>query len=169
MSLVIRKSSHVANGVPLCGGSMATGKDGLLPPTGILGNLFDEITKAESVSGSTEYRCVYLENPATNVNPAGSPRVRIVSHSESEIALATLQKGIQADSISTEKDAPSNGTFYTQSEIDNRGTNKYLTFPNTPQLLPGEYCALWLRRKTKAATGSGKVTEEVVLDFAWDE
>lgn len=169
MALILRKSANTVESKPLLGGAMVTGSDGILPPTGTLHGIFDEISKQENVTGVIDYRCIYLENPRDAIEAAGTPRIRILSQSESEISIGVLQKNIQAQAIGNEKEAPSGVVFRTQKEIEAQNSDKMLKFPSTSQLLPGEYCAVWLKRQTKASNGSGVITEEVVLDIQWDE
>lgn len=148
---------------------MVSGPDGVIPPTGTLESIFDEVSKQENIAGTTDYRCIYLENSRNSVEPAVAPRVRILSETESEISLGPLQKNVQAEAIANEKTAPQAVTFRTQKEIDEQNSDKYLRFPDVTSLLPGEYCGLWLKRKTKPTSGAGTITEEVILDINWDE
>lgn len=61
MALVLRKSSHIANGIASCGGAIKLDPDGIIPYTTPVNALFDKVLKFESISGdTTEYRLVYL-------------------------------------------------------------------------------------------------------------
>lgn len=169
MAIVVRKSSHVAVDKICCGGAMASGSEGILPPIGVLHSLFDEITKQENSTGATDYRCIYIQLTPDSVEPIGNPRIKILSESETIISLGPLTKNVQAEAIATESTAPSGVTFYTQTEINQRNSTGYLSFPGTSTLNPGEYCGLWIKRRTNATSGSGSITEELVLDLEYDQ
>ena len=83
------------------------------------------------------------------------------------MAIGTLSKGQVGQSIITEKSAPSGVAFKTASDLATVN-NGYLTL-DAATLAPGEFCGFWLRRTTKASTGSGTVVEELVLEIEYRE
>lgn len=167
MALVLRKSSNIANGIASCGGPILLGQDGLIPYTTPVNALFDKVLKFESISGTVEYRLVYLYNDPSNSTTAYQPRVKLLIVPESEVAIGTLSKGQVGQAIPTEKSAPSGVAFKTASDLA-AVNNGYLTL-DAATLAPGEFCGFWLRRTTKASTGSGTVVEELVLEIEYRE
>ena len=161
MALVLRKSSNIANGIASCGGAILLGQDGLIPYTTPVNTLFDKVLKFESISGTVEYRLVYLYNDPSNSTTAYQPRVKLLIVPESDIAIGTLSKGQEGQSIVTEKSAPSGVAFKTASDLA-VANNGYLSL-DAATLAPGEFCGFWLRRTPKASTGSGTVLEELVV------
>ena len=167
MALVLRKSSNIANGIASCGGPILLGPDGIIPYTGSVNSLFDKVLKFESISGTVEYRLVYLYNDPANSTTAYQPRVKLLIVPESEIAIGSLSRGQVGQAIPTEKSAPAGVAFKTASDLA-AVNNGYLTL-DAPTLAPGEFCGIWLRRTTKASTGSGTVVEELVLEIEYRE
>ena len=47
MALVLRKSSHIANGIASCGGAIKLDPDGIIPYTTPVNSLFDKVLKFE--------------------------------------------------------------------------------------------------------------------------
>ena len=166
--LTLRKSANIANGQPSCGGAMVSGDTGIIPAVGNVNSLFDKVLKSESITGITEYRLVYLSNESNSVQTIYNPTLKLLGNTSSEIALGALQKGQTGESIATEKTAPSGIVFYTQAQLD-ASSGGYLAFPNTSTLAPGEFCGVWIRRKTNATSGSGTIVEEMVLEVAYSE
>ena len=168
--LVLRKSSTVANGQPSCGGKILLTSEGIIPAVGSVNSLFDKVLKSESITGTTEYRLVYLSNESGSAQTIYNPLVRLLGKTDSEISLYALSRGAEGVSLPSEKTEPTGAVFKSQIQLDASSTNKgYLDFPNTATLAPGEYCGLWVRRKTNAASGSGTTVEEMVLEISYSE
>lgn len=167
MAAVLRKSTHTVSNAKCCGGNMDSSSGGILPPVGELNNIFDDITKEENSNGSTDYRCIYFSNEANSSEPVSNLKVKILSQGTTQFELGPIAKNSPAEAITTEITQPSGVSFYSQQSIERANSDGYLPFPGAQTLLPGEYVGLWIKRITRAAQGSGIITEDLVLDFTW--
>lgn len=131
-------------------------------------NIFDTITRQEASSGMIDYRCIYIYSTRDSSEPFGNLRIRINSEPETKVSIGVVSKGVPAEEISTEKTAPSGVTFYTQDQISRRNSSGYLEFPGATSFLPGEFCALWIKRECVPTAGSGIQTEELGIDILYD-
>lgn len=166
MAVTLRFSSNAASGVKSCGGAPMTGTAGIIPNTSALNAVFDKVLKHENISGSTEYRLVYLSNDSTSSEKIYNIKVKLLSTPDSEIAIGALAKNDIGTSLATEKQAPSSVVFKTQAELNSESAG-YLSFSNAEELAPGEYVGLWMRRKVRSSGGSGTVKEELVLEVQY--
>lgn len=167
MSLEMRKSQHKIGGAISCGGAIDKSKDGLIPFTGSVNNVFDNILKHESADGVTNYRLVYLYNSPDNSESVYKTRVRLLTEPDSKISVGAMSKGDTGESIASETTPPSGVTFYTQQQLNQSGG--YLKFPSADILAPGEHVGLWIKREANASTGSGTITEELVLGVHYED
>lgn len=164
MALVIRYSAGIASGVKSVGGPRDTSNTGVIQGITPLNSLFDKVLKTENITGSTEYRLIYIcnEDGFTVYNP----RVKLISTPQNTvISLGVLSKNIEPPVLASETSSPS-AAFKTKDEI-NAMPNGYYNFPGTTQLGPGEYAGIWLKREVKGSTGSGTITEEFVLEIEY--
>jgi hypothetical protein len=107
-------------------------------------NLFDNITRTETLIGKIEYRCLYVYNPSGN--PFTNCRVSITTHpGTSNVFIGSDPAGKGdgqsngvATSIVTEDSVPTNVTFTGEDED---------TFEVPCGLLnAGEGCPIWIKR-----------------------
>lgn len=120
--------------------------------TNQLENLFDNVSGAEALAGSIEYRCVYVVNTHAT-DDAENIEVFIASQSPNEytaMAIGLDPAGIGdgtatgvADTIATEDEAPDGVTFGAHPEESS-------LVPGTGALAAGEAFAVWLRRTVDA-------------------
>jgi hypothetical protein len=112
-----------------------------------LHNLFDVVSGAESTSGDTEYRCLYIHNnhgTLTLQNAVIWIETQTPSASSSiEIALAGEGVNGTAETIANENTAPSGETF---SAPANKGTG--LVIGDIPA---GQHMAVWVKRIISAS------------------
>ena len=113
-------------------------------------NLFDDITRSETISAKTEFRCFYVYNPSGN--PFTNTRVRIKVHpSTSNIFIGSDPSGKGdgqitgvATTVASEDAEPIGVTFYGESE-------DRLEIP-CGLLEAGESHAIWLKRTAEAGS-----------------
>jgi hypothetical protein len=112
-----------------------------------LHNMFDVVSGAESTSGDTEYRCVYIHNnhgTLTLQNAVVWIETQTPSASSSiEIALAGEGVNGTAETVANENTAPSGETF---SAPANKGAG--LTIGDIPA---GQHMAVWVKRIISAS------------------
>ena len=164
MSLIMRYSSNTANGVQSCGGPVDTSDSGLVPANIPLNGLFDKVLKHENVTGSTEYRLVYIVNDTNNSDKVYNPKVLMISVPEVEVAIGALPKNEVGQALSSESETPSGVVFKTKSEL-NQSSGGELSFPDGEELAPGEFVGLWIKRKVEGASGSGTIREDLSLQI----
>ena len=115
-----------------------------------LHNLFDIVSSAESYSGDTEYRCVYVHNNHGSLTMQNSV-IWIASNTPSadttiEIALGSSAINGTEQTIANENTAPTGVTFSAPSSF---GTA--LSIGNIPA---GQHKAVWIKRIVNAAAGA---------------
>lgn len=163
MSLVLRYSTHTTGGAVSCGGGPKEGPEGIFPINTPINAVFDQVTKQQNITGSTEYRLLYLYNDGkTRIY---NPTVALTSVPESEIAIGGLAKNAVGDRIQSESSAPSSVVFKTKEQLDSSKTR--LSFTGAEELAPNEYVGLWIRRTVRASSGSGTVREDMTLDIQY--
>lgn len=112
----------------------------------LLYNLFDVVSSAESTSGDSEYRCVYLEN--TNVTDTlRNAKVFIASNTPSSDTTVSIALGTSAisgteQSVGNESIAPISASFSAPVDYD--------TGLTIGDLAPGSSKAIWIRRTVNA-------------------
>lgn len=166
MALTLRFSLHQADGIPSCGGAVNNTPAGIIANTSPLNSVFDKVLKHENIAGSTEYRLLYLCNDASQSQKVYTPRLKLISTPDSEIALGALTKNAVGATISSEKETPSGVVFKTQASL-NSESGGYLSFPDGEELAPGEFLGFWVRRKVSSSSGSGTIKEEIVLEVQY--
>ena len=115
-----------------------------------LENLFDDITRTETLTGKTEFRCFYVYNPSGN--PFTNSRVRIKTHpATSNVFIGADLSGKGdgqlngvATTIATEDATPTGVIFYGESE-------DRVEIP-CGLLEAGESHAVWLKRTAEAGS-----------------
>lgn len=115
-----------------------------------LHNLFDIVSSAESSSGDTEYRCVYVHNNHGSLTMQNSV-IWIASNTPSadttiEIALGSSAINGTEQTIANENTAPTGVTFSAPSSF---GTA--LSIGNIPA---GQHKAVWIKRIVNAAAAA---------------
>jgi hypothetical protein len=115
--------------------------------TATLSNLFDVVSGAESTSGDTEYRCVYVHNGHGSLTLQNAV-VWIDTNTPSasttfEIALAGEGVNATAETVANENTAPVGETF---SAPATKGTG--LSLGDIP---PGQHYAIWIKRIVSAS------------------
>lgn len=115
-----------------------------------LHNLFDIVSSAESSSGDTEYRCVYVHNNHGTLTMQNSV-IWIASNTPSadttvEIALGSSAVNSTEQTIANENTAPTGVTFSAPSSF---GTA--LSIGNIPA---GQHKAVWIKRIVNAGAGA---------------
>lgn len=114
-----------------------------------LENIFDNISRQEALIAKTEYRCLYVYNPSGAA--LTNTRIIISQHpTVSNISIGVDPAGVGngttlgvATSIATEDTAPTNITFYGESE------DQYEVALGT--LKAGEGIAFWLKRQAETS------------------
>lgn len=135
------------------GGTPATSLGGAIHATTItdnsLHNLFDVVSSGEALSGSTEYRCVYLKNNhgsltlndayvyMTGATPGGS---------SAEIAAGSSAVNGTEQTIANETTAPTGVTW-----VSGVGSGNLVVLGNIPA---GQHKAIWIKRIIPASTGT---------------
>lgn len=118
-----------------------------------LNGLFDRVSAAESASGDTEYRCIYVKNnhPSLTLYAA---RIWISANTPSpdttiEIGLGTSAIGGVEQTVANEDTAPTGVTFSAPSNYDTA-----LSIGDIPA---GQHKAIWIKRivNPNAAAYSG--------------
>jgi len=128
-----------------------------------LNGLFDQVSGDESAAGDVEYRCVYIQNNNGTLT-AQNPKVWIETQTTSNdtdiaIGLGDAAVGATEAAIADEETAPANVTF--SQPADKAGGL------DIPDLAPGEYIAVWIRRTINAAAAAIN-NDASVLRFACD-
>ena len=120
--------------------------------SGSLHNLFDVVSSSEASAGDTEYRGIYIIN-----NHAGSPIITaenvalfiqtLSPSADSTLAIALATEGINSTmaTIANESTAPASSPLPTF--VDSAASPNALSLPD---LNPGEYIGIWLRRTITA-------------------
>lgn len=113
--------------------------------------LFDVVTGAESDSGDTEYRCIYIHNadPALTMFDT---RVWLSAESAAYHAIALGGEGVNgtAEVVASEGTAPSGESFSSPAS-----EGAALDMGDIPT---GQHYPLWVRRTIPAATAAASVT-----------
>jgi len=109
--------------------------------------LFDDVARAESVTGDTEYRCMYAKN-AHGSDDMVAVKLWIDADAAGvdslAIGLDPVGKNGTATTIATEGDAPSGVTFSSPTtEVSGLDLGT---------LAAGDYYAIWVRRVVPSAT-----------------
>lgn len=107
-------------------------------------NLFDEVSAAESLSGDTSYRCIYLENgDGTDIYDLSVFIAESEGVANYAIGLDPAGVNVAGTTIADENTAPAGVVFSTPD----------LAGALTVQLTPGDYIAVWFRRTVVAGNG----------------
>jgi len=128
--------------------------------SGLLNDLFDDVSAAESTTGRTEYRCIYIQNTNVSLTLQGAV-LWIASNAPNanvncSIGLDPAGKGNVATTIATE-DTPPGGVVFTQPDA---GTPFALG-----DLATTEFYAFWIRRVV-APGATASAADNVVLGFS---
>lgn len=115
-----------------------------------LHSLFDIVGSAEASAGDVEYRCLYIQNNHGTIT-AQNVKIWIQSQTTSAdtdlaIGLGTAGANATETAVADENTAPAGVTF---SAPANKAAG--LTIPD---LAPGDYHAVWLRRTVNAAAAA---------------
>lgn len=126
-------------------------------------NIWDVVSSAESSSGDTEYRCIYVKNTNGSLTLQGA-KVWIATNTPStstsvEIGLGTSAVGGTEQSVANENTAPSGVTFGTAA-----GEGNALTIGDIGS---GSHKAIWIKRIVSASAGAYN-DDNYVLSYAGD-
>jgi hypothetical protein len=119
--------------------------------------LFDDVTKAEALAGSTEYRCFYLENEhATDGIDGAAIWIYIDAVGGDSVAIGLDPAGVGATgaTIANETTPPAGVTF------SNPTTEAGALI--IPAMTAGQSIAIWVRRTVPAVTSTA-----VADDYSW--
>lgn len=102
------------------GGAMSTAGGGLIT-TDTLNNVWDNVSGAESSSGDTEYRCIYIKNNHGSLTLTGA-KIWISSQtpsSDTSIEIALGGEGLNgtAETVANENTAPAGESFSSPSSF----------------------------------------------------
>ncbi len=111
--------------------------------SGDLNNLFDDVTSSESTNGSTEYRCLFIQNKNATIDLINAV-VFIESNTTSEdtsveIGLGTGGISSNEQTVPNETTAPSGVVFSTAEDANNGISVGTLPSDNG-------YVAVWIKR-----------------------
>lgn len=106
----------------------------------IVGEILPNIDSTESVLGSTEYRCIYLLN-SSRVGALRNIKLHLLPGSSIEIGIQPEGVNYEAPSTVDSNTAPSGVVFSTPTY------NNPLLLPN---ILWGNYIAIWIKRTVQA-------------------
>jgi hypothetical protein len=114
-------------------------------------SLFDDVTGAESASGDTEYRGVYVSNEHGTLAYL-APRVWISpdtpsADTDADIALAVEAVNVAMATITDENTAPAGVTFANTAI-------SYATGLAIPDVPAGQYKGVWLKRVVNAGAAA---------------
>lgn len=165
MSANLRFSTNTVDGKKYLGGPLITGANGIYSTSATAANiLFDEVLKSENIAGTSDYRCLYLQNDFSN-QTIYEPRIEIISMTDTgkfTIGLLT-DKNVNAQAIGSENSAPSGITFQDigfSSPVNLvKGTSNFL--------LPNEYVGFWIKRVPQNLGTSGTVTGEFIFQLRY--
>lgn len=128
-----------------------------------VGNLFDNVSGAESTAGDTEYRCFYVHNNhATLTLQAAKIFINTDTPSPSsdvEIALGTSAVNGVEQTVADESTAPTGVTWQTLA-----GEANALTIGDIPA---GQHKAIWVKRVITAGA-SAYSADSVILEAKGD-
>lgn len=129
--------------------------------TDISNELFDDISKAESFNGDTEYRCVYVENNDGTDIAFGLKLWINLDASPDDLAIGLDLAGLNgtADTIVDEGTAPSPAVTFTSPTTEASG----LSFGD---LAAGDQFAFWIRRTIAAANQVATNNDLSLLSFS---
>lgn len=110
--------------------------------TSTINNLFDDVSSSESLSGDTEYRCVYLKN-ANSLSTMLGTKVWIQTNtpnagSSIEIGLGTSAVNGVEQVCENESTAPTGVIFSTAIDVSNA--------LNVGDIPPAQHKAIWIKR-----------------------
>lgn len=162
-NIVLRMSGGAANTDPNAslGGAMSEAAGAVISTSNTnLNNLFDNITKSENFSSTTDYRCVFVHNDILTAGEVfAEPSVYL-----SGSPLATFEVGVvaskntSAGTIATETDVPAGITFSAPTS-----GSPLALLSGGDVLDPDDYIAIWIKRTASNITGSGSITDSLNL------
>lgn len=114
-------------------------------------SLFDDVTGAESASGDTEYRGIYVSNEHGTLTYL-APRVWVgpdtpSPDTDADIALATEAVNVTMATITDENTAPAGVTFANTAV-------SYATGLPIPDVPAGQFKGVWLKRVVNAGAAA---------------
>lgn len=153
------KSTYSASGIDSLGGAIT----GTEITDNTTHNIWDVVSSAESSSGDTEYRCIYVKNTNTSLTLQAA-KVWIATNTPStdtsvEIGLGTSAVGGTEQTVTNEQTAPSGVTFSTAA-----GEGNALTIGDIASL---SHKAIWIKRIVSASAGAYN-DDNYVLSYAGD-
>lgn len=123
-------------------------------------NIFDDVAKADAKAGDTEYRGIYLLN-AHSTDTMVDIKVWLEENTPGQdvisIANADEAKNTAIEVIADEDAAPSGPDFDTANPVD------YASGLTIPDLGPGDYVGLWIRRTVPAGTNQSQTANTFKL------
>ena len=163
MALEFRLSGGQFNSNP--NGSLGGQRSDTVITSDTLENLFDNISRNESLQGRTEYRCVYVYN--TGAGHLSGVTVEITTNptiTQMSVGLDSAGKGdgrtnAVATSIPTEDTTPTNVKFFGEDTLSADGPFNIVVLP-IGLLFSGEGVPIWLKRVTEKG-----VAQEITLNF----
>ena len=120
--------------------------------TDTLNNVWDDVSGAESSSGDTEYRAIFIKNTHGTITYTGA-KVWISSNTTStddtiEIALAGEGINNTIETVGNESTAPAGESF--------SAPTSFATGLSLGNLAAGQAHGVWIKRIVTAAAGSGQ-------------
>lgn len=129
-----------------------------------LGNLFDDVTGAEALAGSTEYRCIFiLNNHATLTLIGATITIQSETSGGGAITIALDNIAVSAKGSGSAQAAVIGSETSTPSGVGTFGAGP-LTIGD---LAPGQVKSVWLKRIVSASTAALN-PDGVVLRVAGD-
>jgi hypothetical protein len=112
------------------------------------GNVFDDVSGAESSAGDTEYRCIYVHNANPTLTLQNAVVWLVSNTAGNRISIGVGSSAINGteQTVANEDTAPAGVTF---SQPSTKGAG--LSLGSIP---PGQHRAVWIRRTVAASTGA---------------
>jgi len=152
MALEFRLSGGQNNSDP--NGSLGGQRSDTKITTDILENLFDDISRNESLQGRTEYRCIYLYNTGAGhlsgvtVEIKTNPPITQISTGLDLAGKGDGRTNGIAQAIATEDTTPSGIKFFGEDILSSDGPFSEVILP-IGLLFSGEGVPIWLKRVTE--------------------
>ena len=124
-----------------------------------LNNLFDNVSKQDNSSSTTDYRLVYIHNDIATAGQVFSNGVVYLQGStKANISVAVATKNVDTiDVLADENSDPTGITFTAPTQT------APLTMSADNTLDIGDFIPLWIKRTANNVSGSGTVTDVISL------
>ena len=123
-----------------------------------LNNLFDNISKLENSEGTTDYRCIMIQNDTVTTGEVfANGAVFLEGEPKAVTKVGFGSYNTSATTIANENTPPAGIVFSSPTEAFP------LTFPSNEPLDPGDYLALWIERTAQNVAGAGTITDIITV------